>query len=220
MNERWKDLAVAIGALLVILSASGAFTALRPRDYVEVKDYQGENLGSINDFRENSIKGPQFVNAEDYILEIKGLVQTPVSYTYDDILEDNPSYEKIVTIYCVEGWDVTLLWVGVRVMDLLEEAGALPMGDTLIFHAYDGYTTSLSLDFVKDNNLILAHTMNNVTLPPERGFPFQLVAEEKWGYKWIKWVTAIEVSSNEEYEGFWESRGYSNDGDLDQSFFD
>ena len=38
--------------------------------------------------------------------------------------------------------------------------------------------------------------MNNVTIPPERGFPFMLVAESKWGYKWIKWVTKIEVSNN------------------------
>ena len=58
------------------------------------------------------------------------------------------------------------------------------------------------------------YRMNNVTLPPERGFPFQLVAESKWGYKWIKWITAIELSDNEDYRGYWESRGYPNDADL------
>jgi len=29
-------------------------------DGVEVRQYQGENLSSVNDFRENSIKGPQY----------------------------------------------------------------------------------------------------------------------------------------------------------------
>jgi DMSO/TMAO reductase YedYZ molybdopterin-dependent catalytic subunit len=62
--------------------------------------------------------------------------------------------------------------------------------------------------------------MNNVTLPAERGFPFQLVAESKWGYKWIKWVTEIELSDNLNYKGYWESRGYSNGGNLNESFFD
>ena len=62
--------------------------------------------------------------------------------------------------------------------------------------------------------------MNNVTLPPERGFPFQLVAESKWGYKWIKWITEIEFSENEYYKGYWESRGYSNNGNLNESYFD
>ena len=45
--------------------------------------------------------------------------------------------------------------------------------------------------------IIVAYKMNGVELPPKRGFPFQLVAESKWGYKWIKWITSIEVSDDE-----------------------
>ncbi|VVB61256.1 Oxidoreductase molybdopterin binding domain protein [uncultured archaeon] len=59
----------------------------------------------------------------------------------------------------------------------------------------------------------------HATLAVERGFPFQLVAESKRGYKWIKWVTEIELSDNLNYKGYWESRGYSNSGDLNESFF-
>ena len=66
---------------------------------------------------------------------------------------------------------------------------------------------------------MIAYKMNNVTLPPERGYPFQLVAESKWGYKWIKWITAIELSNNHDYKGFWESRGYSNSGNLRGTIF-
>ncbi len=47
---------------------------------------------------------------------------------------------------------------------------------------------------------------------------FQIVAEDKWGYKWNKWVTKIEVSNNVLYQGYWESRGYSNLGNLNESF--
>ena len=63
-------------------------------------------------------------------------------------------------------------------------------------------------------NLYLAYKMNNATIPPERGYPFQLVAESKWGYKWIKWIVRIELSDDPSYRGFWESRGFSNDGDA------
>jgi DMSO/TMAO reductase YedYZ molybdopterin-dependent catalytic subunit len=56
--------------------------------------------------------------------------------------------------------------------------------------------------------------MNGLVLPPERGFPFQLVAESKYGYKWIKWITKIEVSNDSSYLGYWESRGFSNNADL------
>jgi len=71
-----------------------------------------------------------------------------------------------------------------------------------------------------DNDILLAYKMNDVILPPERGFPFQLVAEDKWGYKWIKWVKEIELSDNVNYKGYWESRGFSNEGDLDKSFLE
>jgi DMSO/TMAO reductase YedYZ molybdopterin-dependent catalytic subunit len=56
--------------------------------------------------------------------------------------------------------------------------------------------------------------MNGLVFPPERGFPFQLVAESKYGYKWIKWITEIELSDNANYKGYWESRGFSNDASL------
>jgi DMSO/TMAO reductase YedYZ molybdopterin-dependent catalytic subunit len=45
------------------------------------------------------------------------------------------------------------------------------------------------------------------------------VAESKWGYKWIKWITEIELSDDVNYRGYWESRGFSNEGDLDESFY-
>ena len=40
---------------------------------VEVREYEGKNLSSVNDFRENSIKGPQYVDIATYQLEVTGL---------------------------------------------------------------------------------------------------------------------------------------------------
>jgi DMSO/TMAO reductase YedYZ molybdopterin-dependent catalytic subunit len=189
-------------------------------DSVEIRDYKGEKLSSINDFRENSIKGPQYIDRENYTLKITGLIENQKNYSYAEILEKFQSYEKVVTLFCVEGWNTKILWEGILINDILEEVQPTSDAEIIIFHAYDGYTTSLSLDFIKKNNLILAYKMNNVTLPPERGFPFQLVAESKWGYKWIKWITEIEFPENEYYKGYWESRGYSNNGNLNESYFD
>ena len=65
----------------------------------------------------------------------------------------------------------------------------------------------------------MAYRMNNITLPAERGYPFELVAEDKWGYKWIKWIEKIELTDDPNYRGYWESRGYSNNGNLNSSFY-
>jgi DMSO/TMAO reductase YedYZ molybdopterin-dependent catalytic subunit len=186
---------------------------------VEIREYEGVKLSSVDAFRENSIKGPQEVDAESYVLRITGLVMNPNNYTYDEVVNNHQHYKKVVTLDCVEGWSVTILWEGLLVRDLLEEANPLANAKVVIFHAYDGYTTSLPIDYIMNNDILMAYKMNDVTLPPERGFPFQLVAESKWGYKWIKWITEIELSDDVDYRGYWESRGYSNNADLDKSFF-
>ena len=185
---------------------------------VEVRNYQGERLSSITDFRENSIKGPQHVNISNYRLEVAGLVTSPISLLYDDIL-GLPRYQKVITLHCVEGWDATILWEGIKVSDIINKAGITPGANTVIFYASDGYSTSLPLDYIEKNDILLAYGMNNITLPEDRGYPFQLVAEDKWGYKWIKWVTKIELSNDPSYRGYWEQRGYSIGGDTRSSFF-
>ena len=184
---------------------------LRP---VEIKEYEGQKLSSISDFRENSIKGTQSIDNEGYRLVVTGLVNNEMEYTYDDVINNHQLFEKVVTLHCVEGWDVTILWEGVLVKDLIEEVGVDSRAKVVIFYAYDGYSTSLPLDYVVDNDILMAYKMNGVVLPPERGYPFQLVAESKLGYKWIKWITEIELSDDVNYRGYWESRGFSNDADL------
>jgi DMSO/TMAO reductase YedYZ molybdopterin-dependent catalytic subunit len=187
---------------------------------VEIEEYEGKDLSSINSFRENSIRGPQFIDPENYSLVINGLVNNKKSLSYNEIVNNFTSYKKVVTLNCVEGWRVTILWEGILIKDLLADLKVDPNETTVIFYAYDGYSTSLPLDYIIDNDILIAYKMNNVTLPPERGFPFQLVAESKWGYKWIKWITEISLSSNQEYLGYWEQRGYSNEADLSGGFFD
>jgi DMSO/TMAO reductase YedYZ molybdopterin-dependent catalytic subunit len=185
----------------------------------EVRFYEGKDLSSINDFRENSIKGPRNVNISEYRLTVTGLTNRTDIYIYDDVLVKYPRYTKAVTLFCVEGWDTTILWEGVLVRDLIRSAGINPRATTVIFTANDGYTTSLPLDYVVNRDILMAYRMNNVTLPAERGYPFQLVAEDKWGYKWIKWIETIELSDNAGYRGYWEQRGHSNTADLTKNYF-
>jgi DMSO/TMAO reductase YedYZ molybdopterin-dependent catalytic subunit len=183
---------------------------------VEVRNYKGKKLDSVKSEPENSIKGPQHVDRAKYRLTVSGKVATPFALTYDEVVS-MPSYQKVTTLNCVEGWSVTYLWQGVRIKDLLAKAGSDPTAKVVIFRCYDGYTTSLPLDYIVKNNILLAYRMNGITMLPERGFPFQVVAEDRFGYKWAKWVTDIEVSNDTNFRGYWESRGYGNSGSLSGS---
>ncbi len=183
----------------------------------EIRNYEGERLSSVNDFRENSIRGVQYIDVNNYSLKVFGLVGEEKEFSYDEVL-DRQSYSKIITLYCVEGWNAKILWEGIILRDLLKDVNILPEANTIIFHATDGYTVAYPIEYIMEQDILLAYKMNNETMIPERGFPFQLVAEDKWGYRWIKWVVGIEFSDDSDYLGYWESRGYSDTGNLNESF--
>jgi DMSO/TMAO reductase YedYZ molybdopterin-dependent catalytic subunit len=212
-KRRWI---IAVAVILLASTFIGFILANPPRRLYpeEVREYEGENLSSISDIVENAINGNQNLNPTTYRLNVTGLVNETLEYTYSDVVNGFQKYEKVVTLYCVEGWNARILWEGVFVRDLLNASGVLPTAKVVIFHASDGYTTSMPLEYFYDNDILMAYKMNGLVLPPEKGFPFQLVAESKLGYKWIKWITQIELSDNVNYRGFWESRGYPNDAEA------
>jgi len=222
----WKKVLV-IAVLVIVFSIVLVMPVLqrqvspetRALAAVEIQSYQGKPLSSITDFHENSISGPQYINESDYRLTVTGLTTSTKIYTYREVLDNHQHYSKVVTLHCVEGWDATILWEGILVRDLIREAGADPRANTVVLTAHDGYTTSFPLSYFMDKDIIMAYRMNNVTMPAERGYPFELVAEDKWGYKWIKWIEKIELTDDPDYEGYWEQRGYSNTGDLNGSFY-
>ncbi len=206
-------------AVVVFVTIAGLIIAGMPHESKtllpsEVQNYQGEDLSLVADIYDNAVAGTQHLNETTYRLSVTGLVQNPLQLTYDDVINDHQNYLKVVTLYCVEGWDAKILWEGVLVSDLLRDAGANMSASTVIFRASDGYSTALPMEYIVKNNILLAYKMNNVTIPVSKGFPFELVAESQYGYKWIKWVTGIEVSDNSAYLGYWESRGYPNNATL------
>jgi DMSO/TMAO reductase YedYZ molybdopterin-dependent catalytic subunit len=178
----------------------------------EIKEYEGKRLDPFDRKYDNSIKGPQHVDRKQYRLEVTGLVQTPQSLTYEEVLA-LPPVKRAVTLHCVEGWDEHLLFEGVRLADVLALAKPKEGVRTVIFYAADGYSSSLTYDDVTRLDLMLAAKINGKVLDAKRGFPFQVVAESKLGYKWVKWVTKIELSKDP-YKGFWEQRGYDNEADV------
>ena len=187
----------------------------------EVGAYQGQSLTPVSVYIQYlishpdvAIAGTQAINRETYRLAITGMVNNPLNYTYDSVVNGFNSTLQVGTLPCVEGWSVTLLWEGVPITDLLQQAGVSPNANTLIFLASDGYSSSLPLQYVTQNNIMVAYKMNNLTLTDQTGWPLFLVAQNQYGYKWVEWLTEINVSNDSNYLGFWESRGYPNNATV------
>jgi DMSO/TMAO reductase YedYZ molybdopterin-dependent catalytic subunit len=144
---------------------------------------------------ERTLASPPQVEIETYRLEISGKVTTPQAYSYDEVLTRFPRHSRVATLSRAGGRNITACWEGVRVADLLDEAGVAPGATTVIVSAPDGYAVSLPLAYLYDRDIILACAANGSTISPEAGFPFLLVAEGREGCEWVRWVSAIEVDA-------------------------
>ncbi len=219
------SLLVPLVASAVILGVAGcagttsptqgsAVSSTQTPGEVEATEFQGVRLTPIEDQGNNALRGSQVIDRESYRLVVDGLVEKPLSLSYAD-LQAYGQESWLMDLNCVEGWSFTAKWTGPSLPAILDDAGVKPEAVVAIFYTADvesGYT-SLDLDYIRDNNILLALKLNDVTLSPERGFPFQVVAKQKFGYKWAKWVTRIELSSDADFRGYWESAGYSNNAD-------
>lgn len=185
---------------------------------VEAMEYRGTKLLPLKSQGNNAIAGTQRIDKETFRLEVTGLTERDLNLSYSQILE-LPAYSELVYMPCVEGWGFYARWTGFRVTDLLNLTGLEPGASYVLFTSADGYSTSLPLEYLRENNILLAYGINNVTLPQDRGFPLQLVAKDKYGYKWAKWITRIEVMNNDT-KGYWEARGYSNSANVGEPPFD
>jgi len=207
----------AIFSALIILSLVACSQAsITPAPGVtEATEFQGKKLTPISDQLNNALSGTQVIDRDTYKLTVDGLVDQPLELSYDDLL----AYEQVsrlMDLDCVEGWNFTAKWTGPSLNAIFADAKVKPEARIAIFHTADvpeGYT-SLDLSYIKDNDIIIALKLNDITLPADRGFPFQVVAMSKYGYKWAKWVTRIQLSDDTSFKGFWEIRGYNNNADV------
>jgi DMSO/TMAO reductase YedYZ molybdopterin-dependent catalytic subunit len=217
-----RQLVVGLSAAAIAILASGCLPRppLAPPGFPssadlaksEIRSYNGTPLDSVTASIENSILGPQYVSKKTWRLTVNGLVDRPAVYTFDELLAKFKSDKQVHRLDCVEGWGETQLWEGVRIIDVLAASGVQKAATVVIFHGHDGYTTAFPVSYFKPEHL-LVYKLNDVDLPAQRGYPLRLGAWSKWGYKWCRWIERLELSSNTNYYGYWESRGYGNDAE-------
>ena len=153
---------------------------------------------------------PRF-DREKWRLRIEGLVEQPVTLTYEDLLA-LPRAEQVSDFHCVTGWSVEdVHWAGVRFRDLLDPARPRPSATALTFvSAERPYVDTLTLEQAHLADAMLAYEMDGKPLSRAHGAPVRVVIPEMYGYKNVKWVERIVVDDHVE-PGYWEQRGYDVD---------
>ena len=153
------------------------------------------------------------VDVNSWNLLIKGMVDTPLTLSYEEI-KSMSAIEEFVTLECISnkiGGDLigTALWKGVRLKDILEKAKILPGVQYIVFRCSDGYDVGIPLNKGLMNETILAYEMNLAPLTSKHGFPVRAIVPGLYGMMNPKWITEIELV-DKVYEGYWQRNGWSN----------
>jgi DMSO/TMAO reductase YedYZ molybdopterin-dependent catalytic subunit len=158
------------------------------------------------------------VDASTWSLALGGLVVRPKTYAIGDI-ESLPKVEQYDTFICVSnlingGLISNAKWGGVRISDLLADAGGASAGAKyVVFRSVDGYSVGVPLARALDPASMLAYEMNGLTLPVSHGYPLRAVIPGLYGMMSAKWVKELYLSDGV-YLGFWQTRGWSNDATV------
>ncbi len=160
-----------------------------------------------------------------WTIEVGGLVNKPRVFGIEELLKFDQE-ERIYRFRCVEGWSMVVPWVGFplkKILDAVEPNGAakyvafetfyggnqsnnpnvkLPEGKNGMQSAFSAgielpYVEGLRLDEALHPLTILATGLYGKQMPNQNGAPIRLIVPWKYGFKSIKSIVKINLTSSE-----------------------
>ena len=153
-------------------------------------------------------------------LTVFGLVEQELKLTYPE-LRALPRKDVVADIHCVTGWSrLGDTWTGVAIQEILTRCRPAADVTHVMAHCEFGYTTSIPLSVLDDDDVLLCYGWNGADLSPDHGFPLRLLVPKKYFWKSAKWLRGLEFLRGNRL-GFWEQRGYHDDADpwLEQRYW-
>jgi DMSO/TMAO reductase YedYZ molybdopterin-dependent catalytic subunit len=169
---------------------------------------------------DTALRVPQ-VDPDTWSLSFTGMVDNPYTLTFDEILAMDELEEHTVTLSCVSnevggGLVGTAEWLGVPITSLLDRAGVQNGATQFVGRSVDDWTAGFPTSALDDGRTaLLAVGMNGEPLPIIHGFPARLVVAGLYGYvSAVKWIEEIHLTTWEDFNGYWITRGWSKDGPM------
>jgi DMSO/TMAO reductase YedYZ molybdopterin-dependent catalytic subunit len=160
------------------------------------------------------------VPVDSWRLRVHGMVDNELELTFADLLV-REQIERYITLSCVSnpvGGDLVgnALFQGVLMKEILDEAGVHPDATQVVSRSIDGWNCGSPTSVIMDGrDAMFAIAMNGEPLPAEHGYPVRLVVPGLYGYvSATKWVTEIELTRWEDFDGYWVPRGWSKEGPV------
>lgn len=217
--DRRRRLIIASGAALVVAAALAylGLSSLQKGDMAssDISAFFGSEVTSNDRFYRVDINiFPPSVQSSGWTLKVGGLVDNPLTLTYDD-LTALPAVEQYNTLECVSnniGGDLmsTAKWKGVKLKDILSRAGVQGSATYVVFKCSDQYDVGVPLSKGLEDGAILAYQMNGSPLPQSHGYPLRAIVPGYYGMMNPKWIVEISLT-DQTYQGFWQRSGWANE---------
>lgn len=131
------------------------------------------------------------VDVATWRIRIDGEVDSPGVIGYEELLA-LPSTERDAVLDCTGGWWTEQRWRGVTLADLLARHGVRPSADRVDVVSLTGHAWSFPLG--EADHLLIATHVGGDTLSSGHGYPARLIAPDRRGFQWIKWVSQVHVA--------------------------
>ena len=132
---------------------------------------------------------PRPIDVQTWHLTLDGSVTIPREFSYHELVSAGDEVEA--TLDCTGGFYCTQRWRGIRVGRLLDQVALDRDARYVSFVSVTSYRWSLPLEEAR--NALLATHSGEESLSHEHGFPLRLVATDRRGFEWVKWITRVEV---------------------------
>lgn len=158
-------------------------------------------------------KHAQAFKVDPWSLTINGLVEKPITLSYDDLFKSFQLEERIYRLRCVEAWSMVIPWVGFELGKIIAQAKPLSGAKYVAFKTLNDpeqmrgqrgrfvgggvdypYVEGLRLDEAMHPLTLLSVGMYGKTLPPQNGAPIRLLTPWKYGFKSIKSLVSITLT--------------------------
>ena len=161
------------------------------------------------------------VDVSSWRLTVSGMVDRPLTFTYSD-LAAMPLFEQYGTIGCVSNEVGGPLvgnakWTGVHLKEILARAGVQSGATQIVGRSADGWTAGFPTEYAMaaDREPMIALEMNDQPLPNDHGYPARLIVPGLYGYvSATKWLTNIELTTLEAFDGYWVPLGWAKEGPI------
>ncbi|MBS1876998.1 MAG: molybdopterin-dependent oxidoreductase [Acidobacteria bacterium] len=208
--------------------------AARPEDLEMPLEFFSDYLTPAEHFFVRTHTYVPRVSPGEYKLEVAGEVSKPLALSMTDIRK-LPRVELVSVLECAGNgrslyappmpglqWSYGAVgnakWAGVRLGDVLKQAGVKPAGREVLFDGLDvgpgtmpDFQRTIPVKKALDPNTLLAYEMNGRTLPLQHGFPLRVIAPGWASDSWVKWLAKITVLDHD-FDGFFMKTAYRHPG--------